>query len=143
MPSTTTYTYDTAIDPRGLPTSVTDSVAGTFSARYDADGALTSQTLPGGYSMDQTVDPTGATTSRVYTRTSDGTVLVSDSVTLTVHGQRATHTGTPGVTKPPGTTRRAVSPRCRTPAPTPTAPCAPTPSTRTAIARPERRPPPP
>ncbi|MFD5589649.1 DNRLRE domain-containing protein [Streptomyces sp. NPDC127063] len=98
VPSTTTYTYDTSVDPRGVATSVTDSVAGTFTARYDADGALTSQTLPGGYTMDQTVDPTGATTGRVYTRDGDGTVLVSDSVTLTVHGQRATHTGTPGVT---------------------------------------------
>ncbi|MEU2618112.1 DNRLRE domain-containing protein [Streptomyces sp. NPDC007157] len=98
VPSTTTYTYDTSIDPRGLATSVADSVAGTFTARYDADGTLTSQTLPGGYTMTQSADPTGAATSRVYTRTSDGTVLVSDSVTLTVHGQRATHTGTPGVT---------------------------------------------
>jgi len=98
VPSTTTYTYDTTIDPRGMATSVTDSVAGTFSARYDADGVVTSQTLPGGYTMTQTADPTGAMTSRVYTRTSDGTVLVSDSITLTGHGQRATHTGTPGVT---------------------------------------------
>ncbi|MGY6027059.1 DNRLRE domain-containing protein [Streptomyces spinosirectus] len=98
VPSTTTYTYDTTIDPRGLPTSVTDSVAGTFTARYDADGTVTSQTLPGGYTMTQTADTTGAMTSRIYTRTSDGTVLVSDSVTLTTHGQRATHTGTPGVT---------------------------------------------
>ncbi|WP_280880315.1 RHS repeat-associated core domain-containing protein [Streptomyces pseudovenezuelae] len=98
VPSTTTYTYDTTIDPRGLVTSVADSVAGTFAARYDADGAVTSQTLPGGYTMTQTADSTGAMTSRVYTRTSDGTVLVSDSVTLTVHGQRATHTGTPGIT---------------------------------------------
>ncbi|NEB90593.1 DNRLRE domain-containing protein [Streptomyces bauhiniae] len=98
VPSTTTYTYDTGIDPRGLATSVTDSVAGTFTTRYDADGAVVTQTLPGGYTMARTTDPTGAETAKVYTRTSDGTVLVSDSVTLTVHGQRATHTGTPGVT---------------------------------------------
>jgi RHS repeat-associated protein len=98
VPSTTTYTYDTTIDPRGLSTSVTDSVAGTFTARYDADGAVTVQTLPGGYTMTQTANTTGAMTSRVYSRTADGTVLVSDSVTLTAHGQRATHSGTPGVT---------------------------------------------
>ncbi|MBT2469921.1 RHS repeat-associated core domain-containing protein [Streptomyces sp. ISL-66] len=42
--------------------------------------------------------PTGAATSRTYMRASDGTVLVSDSATTTVHGQRATHGGTPGVT---------------------------------------------
>jgi YD repeat-containing protein len=33
-PSTTTYTYDTSVDPRGLETSRTDSEAGTFTATY-------------------------------------------------------------------------------------------------------------
>lgn len=98
VPSTTTYTYNTAIDPRGVATSVTDSIAGTFSAHYDADGALESQGLPGGYTMKEAQDPTGAATSRTYTRDSDGVVLVSDSIATTVHGQRATHGGTPGVT---------------------------------------------
>ena len=98
VPSTTTYTYDTAIDPRGLATSVTDSVAGTFSARYDADGTIASQGLPGGYTMAQEQDPAGVPIARTYTRDSDGTVLVSDSITATVQGQVATHTGTPGVT---------------------------------------------
>ncbi|MFJ4790674.1 DNRLRE domain-containing protein [Streptomyces sp. NPDC088794] len=98
VPSTTTYTYDTAIDPRGLATSVGDSVAGTFSARYDADGTVASQGLPGGYTMEQDLDPAGRPVARTYTRDSDGTVLVSDSVTATVQGQVATHTGTPGVT---------------------------------------------
>ncbi|MFE9879214.1 DNRLRE domain-containing protein [Streptomyces sp. NPDC005784] len=98
VPSSTTYTYDAAIDPRGLATSVTDSVAGTFSARYDADGAVASQGLPGGYTMQQDLDPAGRPVARTYTRDSDGTVLVSDSVAATVQGQLATHTGTPGVT---------------------------------------------
>lgn len=98
VPSTTTYTYDTAIDPRGLATSMTDSVAGTFGARYDADGNLNKQTLPGGYTMVEDQDPEGTSSSRTYTRDSDGTVLLSDSITATVHGQWATHTGTPGVT---------------------------------------------
>ncbi|MFF3399505.1 DNRLRE domain-containing protein [Streptomyces sp. NPDC002659] len=98
VPSTTTYTYDTAVDPRGLATAVADSVAGSFSARYDADGALDSQGLPGGFTMQQEHDPTGAPVARTYTRDSDGTVLVSDSITATVHGQVATHSGTPGVT---------------------------------------------
>ncbi|MFJ6214956.1 DNRLRE domain-containing protein [Streptomyces sp. NPDC092296] len=98
VPSTTTYSYDTAVDPRGLATSTTDSVAGTFTARYDADGKLVTQTLPGGYTMAEQLDPAGTATGRTYTRTSDGTVLLSDSITATVHGQWATHTGTPGVT---------------------------------------------
>ncbi|MFI1106046.1 DNRLRE domain-containing protein [Streptomyces melanogenes] len=98
VPSTTTFAYDTKTDPRGLTTSVTDSVAGTFTARYDADGDLESQGLPGGYTMREEQDPAGTTTARTYTRDSDGTVLVADSITATVHKQWATHTGTPGVT---------------------------------------------
>jgi RHS repeat-associated protein len=98
VPSTTTYTYDTAVDPRGLATSMTDSVAGTFTARYDADGDVISQGLPGGYSMAEQHDPDGLATTRTYTRDSDGTVLVSDSITATAQGQVATHTGTPGIT---------------------------------------------
>jgi YD repeat-containing protein len=43
---TQTITYDTAIDPRGLPTSVTDSAAGTFTARYDPDGNRTIAAQP-------------------------------------------------------------------------------------------------
>ncbi|WP_079175436.1 DNRLRE domain-containing protein [Streptomyces malaysiense] len=98
VPSTTTYTYDTSIDPRGLTTSMTDSVAGTFTARYDADGDLATEGLPGGYTMAEEQDPSGTATARTYTRDSDGTVLVSDSITETVQGQWATHAGTPGVT---------------------------------------------
>ncbi|MCZ4102237.1 RHS repeat-associated core domain-containing protein [Streptomyces sp. H39-C1] len=97
-PSTTTYTYDTAIDPRGVTTSLTDSVAGTFSARYDADGQIATQGLPGGYTLRQSQDPEGNATTRTYTRDSDSTVLVTDSITETVHGQWASHTGTAGVT---------------------------------------------
>jgi len=98
VPSTTTYTYDTAIDPRGVATSVTDSVAGTFTARYDADGDVVTQGLPGGYTMTDSQDPSGTAVNRTYTRDSDGVVLVNDGITETVHGQWATHTGTPGVT---------------------------------------------
>ncbi|MDW8807645.1 sugar-binding protein [Streptomyces scabiei] len=98
VPSTTTYTYDAAIDPRGLLTSVTDSVAGTFTARYDEDGKLVTQVLPGGYTTKDTVDPAGTTTSRIVTRSGDNSVVLADSITETVHGQQATHAGTPGVT---------------------------------------------
>ncbi|MFE7191373.1 DNRLRE domain-containing protein [Kitasatospora sp. NPDC057541] len=98
VPSTTTYTYDTAVDPRGLATSAIDSIAGTFTARYDADGSVVTQGLPGGYTMTERHAPTGTATGRVYTRDSDGTVVLSDGITETVQGQRATHAGTPGVT---------------------------------------------
>ncbi|MFI9152309.1 DNRLRE domain-containing protein [Streptomyces sp. NPDC053367] len=98
VPSTTTYTYDTAVDPRGLLTSMTDSVAGTFTARYDEDGQLVTQGLPGGYTTKDVIDPAGTTTARTVTRDSDNSVVIADSVTETVHGQTATHAGTPGVT---------------------------------------------
>ncbi|MFD5917981.1 DNRLRE domain-containing protein [Kitasatospora sp. NPDC058201] len=95
-PSTTTYTYDTAVEPRGLATSVGDSVAGTFTARYDADGTVTGTGLPGGYTMRQLKSPTGTLFDRTYTRDSDGTTVLSDGISTTVHGQWATHTATFG-----------------------------------------------
>ncbi|MCM2419075.1 DNRLRE domain-containing protein [Streptomyces sp. RKAG293] len=98
VPSTTSYTYDTAVDPRGMVTKVTDSVAGSFTAAYDSDGGMIAEGLPGGYTMKEGRDPTGAATARTYTRDSDALVLVSDSVTATAQGRWATHAGTPGVT---------------------------------------------
>ncbi|WP_329901126.1 hypothetical protein [Streptomyces sp. SP17KL33] len=77
---------------------MTDSVAGTFTARYDEDGELVTQGLPGGYTTKDTVDPAGTATSRTVTRNSDDSVVIADSITETVHGQQATHAGTPGVT---------------------------------------------
>ncbi|MFE7192650.1 DNRLRE domain-containing protein [Kitasatospora sp. NPDC057595] len=93
-PSTLTYTYDTAVEPRGLPTAVGDSVAGIFTARYDADGTVVGTGLPGGYTMRQTTSPTGTPVSRTYTRDSDGATVLGDGISTTVHGQWATHTAT-------------------------------------------------
>ncbi|MFJ9543979.1 DNRLRE domain-containing protein [Streptomyces sp. NPDC101225] len=98
VPSSTSYAYDTATDPRDLPTSITDSVAGEFTVGYDADGHVRSQTLPGGYTLRQTVNPVGMITQRTYTRDSDGAVLLSESITPTVHGQRSRYTGSSGQT---------------------------------------------
>ncbi|MER6119786.1 hypothetical protein E6R60_32870 [Streptomyces sp. A0642] len=55
------------------------------------------QGLPGGF-MSQQEDLAGTATDRTYTRISDGTVLVSDSISETANSQQATHIGTPGVT---------------------------------------------
>ncbi|WP_354394849.1 DNRLRE domain-containing protein [Streptomyces atratus] len=98
VPSSTSYAYDTGVDPRGLPTSITDSVAGTFSVRYDADGQVRSQKLPGGYTMSQTSNPAGMAMQRTYTRDSDGEVLFSETLIPTVHGQRSSYTGSLGQT---------------------------------------------
>jgi RHS repeat-associated protein len=98
-PSTTTYTYDTTKDPRGVETSRTDSVAGTFTAAYNADGDLTTESLPGGYTLTITQDETGAETSRVYTQDSDGTVVASDEVDHSVQDQTVTDADTNGQTR--------------------------------------------
>jgi RHS repeat-associated protein len=97
-PSTTTYVYDTAKDPRGVETSRTDSVAGTFNATYDADGDLATEQLPGGYTLTATQDETGAETSRLYTRNSDGTVLASDVADHSIQDQVVNDTDTAGQT---------------------------------------------
>ena len=96
VPSTVTYHYDLTVDPRGLPTGLTDSVAGVFGARYDRDGDPIEEKLPGGYTVRERNDPGGAPTSRTYTRDSDSAVVMSDAVTSSVHGQWLTHTGVPG-----------------------------------------------
>ncbi|MFD5429480.1 DNRLRE domain-containing protein [Streptomyces sp. NPDC127084] len=107
-PSTTTFSYDTAKDPRGLETSRTDSAAGTFTATYDADGDLRTRTLAGGYTLTTAQDETGAETSRVYTRDSDGTIVASDTADRTVHGQVAAESGSNGQTRTRGYTYDAA-----------------------------------
>jgi RHS repeat-associated protein len=87
IPSTVTYTYDHTAEPRGLATKVVDSVAGTFAASYDADGNLPEEELPGGYTLAQTLDADGNALERTYTRDSDGTLVQSDTVTRSIHGQ--------------------------------------------------------
>ncbi|MFE0553584.1 DNRLRE domain-containing protein [Streptomyces pilosus] len=93
VPSTVTYTYDHTAEPRGLATKTSDSVAGDFSATYDADGSLATEELPGGYTLNVTEDTTGATTSRTYTRDSDNTSVYTDTVTENIHGQTTSHQG--------------------------------------------------
>ncbi|WP_331745235.1 sugar-binding protein (plasmid) [Streptomyces anulatus] len=93
VPSTTTYTYNHNLEPRGLTTKISDSVAGDFVPSYDADGSLATEKLPGGYTMTATEDPTGAAVSRAYTRDSDGTSLYTDTVTESAHGQVTSHQG--------------------------------------------------
>ncbi|MGK5449778.1 DNRLRE domain-containing protein [Streptomyces radiopugnans] len=92
-PSTVTYTYDTAVEPRGLATKATDSVAGAFQATYDANGTPSGEKLPGGYSLTVVKNAAGEVTERTYTRDRDGTLVYSDTVTSSVHGQATSHAG--------------------------------------------------
>jgi YD repeat-containing protein len=97
-PSTTTYAYDTTKDPRGLPTSVTDSVAGAFTATYGADGRLSSETLPGGYTLTLGLNEVGDETSAIYNRNTDNAVVLADTVDYSVHRRIVHHAGTTGDT---------------------------------------------
>ncbi|MET9434704.1 DNRLRE domain-containing protein [Streptomyces sp. NPDC006551] len=92
-PSTVTYAYDHNAEPRGLVTGTTDSVAGTFSAGYDAEGDVVTEKLPGGYTLTTREDSVGASLARTYTRDSDGRVVYSDTVSQSAHGQATSHSG--------------------------------------------------
>lgn len=92
----TTYTYDRDIEPRGMITSMTDSVAGTFGARYSAEGRLVKLSYPGGITRRDTLNAAGTATQRVYTKDADGTVLHTESVISNSSGQRTVHARTGG-----------------------------------------------
>ncbi|WP_380286460.1 DNRLRE domain-containing protein [Kitasatospora purpeofusca] len=88
----TTYTYDRAKEPRGLVTSVNDSVAGEFTAKYGPDGQLVEQTYPGGIVRKDTTNAVGEATSRTYTRTSDNKVIWAQTADISTQGQVAKDT---------------------------------------------------
>ncbi|AXG77659.1 DNRLRE domain-containing protein [Streptomyces paludis] len=93
IPSTVTYSYDHRAEPRGMAVRSTDSVAGVFTAQYDADGSVVREGLPGGYTLTQKEDPAGAVVSRVYVRDSDSVGVMADSVTRSIHGEVVGHDG--------------------------------------------------
>ncbi|MFJ8493707.1 DNRLRE domain-containing protein [Streptomyces sp. NPDC094038] len=105
VPSTATYTYDATT---GLPKTVTDSVAGTFTATgYDAGGNLTGETLPGGYTLTQTYDSVGEQTTKAYDDSS-GTAVVHDQADYTITGTQADHSENNGTSTTTGYTYDAA-----------------------------------
>lgn len=91
---TQTYTYDAT---RGLLTTLADSAAGTFTASYDADGAMTRQNLPGGLSQFTPRDETGAPIRRYYQKMTICTtacVWFDTRIRENVHGQWVLQEGT-------------------------------------------------
>ncbi|NBE82077.1 LamG-like jellyroll fold domain-containing protein [Micromonospora rubida] len=91
-----TFAYDRTAEPRGLLTSVTDSIAGTFTAKYSPDGQLTELKYPGGLTRNDRLDASLQPVQRTYTRDSDGTVVYSESVVENTAGQWVNHTYTGG-----------------------------------------------
>ncbi|MFN8077532.1 MAG: DNRLRE domain-containing protein [Kineosporiaceae bacterium] len=69
-----------AVERRGVPTTVSIPGAGTYAAAYDADGAMTTQTMPGGMRQDITLDAAGEPTGLSY---SGDVVNVDDGTTST------------------------------------------------------------
>jgi hypothetical protein len=77
-------------------TSITDSVAGTFTAKYSPDGQLVEMTYPGGLTRTDRLDANLQPVERTYTRDSDGTVIYSESVVENTAGQWVNHSYTGG-----------------------------------------------
>jgi RHS repeat-associated protein len=88
---TTTYTYDDyGTENRGLLTSVSDSLVGTFHATYNADGQLSTQIAPGGLTATTSYDPAGEPTNLKYSK---GTGFwPSSPATYNIHGERVAMT---------------------------------------------------
>ncbi|MEU8284072.1 LamG-like jellyroll fold domain-containing protein [Micromonospora sp. NPDC048905] len=91
-----TFQYDRTVEPRGLLTSSSDSVAGTITARYAPDGQLVQMTYPGGLTRTDRLNANLTPVERTYTRDSDGEVLFTESVNENVAGQWVEHAYTGG-----------------------------------------------
>jgi len=93
---TRTYAYDRALEPRGMLTSLTDSVAGTFGPAYSPDGQLTTVTYPSGMTRTDRLDSGLKPVQRTYTRDSDGQVIFDESAVTNSAGQVVSWVGTTG-----------------------------------------------
>ncbi len=82
-----TYSYSTTT---GLPTTLTDPAAGTFTAGYDAEYNMTSQGYPNGMTATYTISPVGAKTSIEYVKTSHcstNCAWYKQSTVPSIHGE--------------------------------------------------------
>jgi YD repeat-containing protein len=86
---TQSYSYDPTT---GLVTGLKDSAAGAFSATYNAEGQLATQTYPNGMTATSVYDATGQVISLTYTKGS--ATWYADTVIPSIHGQWMTQTST-------------------------------------------------
>ncbi|MCO8276158.1 hypothetical protein M1L60_36835 [Actinoplanes sp. TRM 88003] len=93
---TSTYSFDRAVDPREMLTSVTDSAAGTFTAEYGPDEQLTKLKYPGGLTRIDRLDANQDPVERTYVRDSDGEVIHGESIVQNSAGQWVEHEYTGG-----------------------------------------------
>ncbi len=93
---TQTFQYDAAT---GLLVGVVDSAAGTFTASYDANGAMISRGLPNGLTAGSNVDAAGQITRLTYTKASNcgaSCTWLDSEVTRSASGRILSETGTLG-----------------------------------------------
>jgi YD repeat-containing protein len=91
-----TYAYDPT---SGLLTKLVDSVAGTFTASYDIEGNMESETFPYGMTASYTRDQAGETTAINYVKTSHcaGTcpeAWFSETTVPSIHGETLSRANT-------------------------------------------------
>lgn len=88
---TQTRSYDPTT---GDLTGLDDSGVGSFGAGYDADGKLTSQTLPNGLTATTSYDETASPVAQRYQKTTNcttGCTWFDEQVTENIHGQWIAH----------------------------------------------------
>lgn len=81
----------------GLPTELTDSAAGTFTASYDADGNMVKRGLPNGLTAETTYDSTGTAVGLTYTKSSNcgaSCTWLQFGLQDSIYGQILSETGT-------------------------------------------------
>lgn len=94
--SNQTYAYDPTT---GQLTKLVDSAAGTFTASYDLEGHMTSETYPNKMTATYTMNTLGQTTGVIYEKnahcaTSCPETWFSDSVSPGIHGETLQQTST-------------------------------------------------
>jgi RHS repeat-associated protein len=81
------YVYDAT---SGLPTKLTDSAAGAFTAGYDVEGNMTTQGYPNGMTATYTLNKAGEATGLEYVKTThctSGCTWFSDTAIPSIHAQ--------------------------------------------------------
>jgi tripartite motif-containing protein 71 len=88
------YAYDPTT---GALSSLFDTAVGTFTAKYDVEGTMTSETYPNGMTASYMRNAAGEATSLEYTKTTHCTsncVWFSNAVTPSIHGETLKQTST-------------------------------------------------
>jgi tripartite motif-containing protein 71 len=94
--SSQTFSYDLTT---GFITKLIDSAAGTFTASYDLEGTMNSETYPNNMTANYTTNSVGQTTSLVYEKNTSCAskcpeIWFGDSIIPSIHGETLQQTST-------------------------------------------------